>query len=118
MKCPKCNREEYNTTIIRTKGMCETCFNISKGLVKAEDKLYYVPWSYRNSIDRDGTETATEPKHFEEVNISIPRISWCNIYKKWKLETSGADFGGYDVQNFEIYFDTKEDIFALMLSNE
>lgn len=119
MKCPKCERESgYKPRIIETKGMCEDCLDELKGLIKVEGKPYYVPWSYRNGVEVDGTETATDPEFFEEINMFIPKISWCNIYQKWKLETSGADFGGYDVQYFTIYFDFKEDILALMMSNE
>jgi hypothetical protein len=122
VNCPDCNErfsrgcDPYDVRFIETKGACRKCFQLSKGLIKdGTDTPYYVPWWYRNSID---SELPTDSKYFEDANMSIPKISWCDRHKKWKLTTSGADAGGYDVQDFEIYFDTKEEIFELMLKEE
>jgi hypothetical protein len=118
MKCLKCNKDKilhHDVDFIKKRGMCEECFEVSKGLVKDEDNHYFVPWAYRYWTD---TEEPREKEYFEDVNMFIPKISWSEEHKKWKLITSGADCGGYDVQDFEIYFDTKEEIFELMLKGD
>jgi hypothetical protein len=118
INCPDCN-ERFSRSVdpgdvkfIETKGVCRECLKVSKGLIKAgNDVTYYVPWWYRHFLD---TELPMKPESVEDVNMFIPTISWCDEHKKWKLTTSGADSGGYDVQDFEIYFDTKEEILELM----
>ena len=121
INCPNCNEEfsrntnPYDTKFVEKNGACKKCFLLSKGLVKAGNAPYYVPWGYRNWVE---TEEPRSEESFEDINMFIPTISWCDRYNKWKLTTSGADSGGYDVSDFEIYFDTKEEIVALMLKGD
>ena len=112
MNCPKCNKETtYLDSCIEVVGMCEDCLNIAKGLVKDDEESYYVPWSYRNWVD---TNHARSEEDFEEKNMFIPEVTWSDEYGKWKLSLNGADSGGHDIQNFEIYFDSKKDIAKLI----
>jgi len=118
--CPICKTEysesidPWECSLINKRGKCKECIVKEKGLIKVG--THYVPWDYQNSIEFEGQEASKDAEYYEDVNASLPRISWDEHYKKWKLEFTGADFGGYDCQNFVWYFDTKEDIINAMLS--
>jgi hypothetical protein len=88
-------------------GLCEECYVESKGLVKSGN--HYVPWSYCHFI-----HTGEPSPGIEDANASLPSISWCEKYKKYKVEFNDADIGGYDVQPFVWYFDSLEDILLEM----
>jgi hypothetical protein len=93
--------------------MCDSCVEESMGLVKVDN--HYVPWKYHNYSD---TLKPTEPNYYDDVHAEIPKVEWCEKYKKYKLTFLGPDFGGYDVAEFERYFDTKEEIFKLIFGTE
>jgi hypothetical protein len=90
-------------------GLCKKCYVESKGLVKSGS--HHVPWDYRYDA---GTSKEMESEYYDDVNASLPSISWCEKYKKYKVEFSDADIGGYDVQPFVWYFDSLEDILLEM----
>ncbi len=120
--CPECNSTtdpvwapakksapSLAAKFIESEGMCMECFKKSKGLVKIED--HYVPWSYRNWADSPKKRSADDA---EDINADLPEITYCKEHKKWKLEFTGADSGGYDVQLFTWYFDDLNSIFLKM----
>lgn len=91
---------------LKKRGICRKCHIESKGLIKQDD--HYVPWKYQNFCEIKGDTSMTGD--YEDCNVILPKISWCERYKKWKLEFQGADSGGYDIETFVWYFDRKEDI--------
>ncbi len=114
-ECSEC-KKDISEDIIRRDAkldMCDDCVEESMGLVKIDD--HYVPWAYRNYAD---TLKPTDPKYYDDVCAKLPKVGWCDKYKKYKLTFQGADFGGYDVADFERYFDTKEEIFKLIFGED
>lgn len=79
---------------------------IKNPLVKTEEG-YYVHWRYLRYGD---TGKLRVEDHKEHVCAIIPSYHYDEKYKKWAFNFSGADLGGYDVQNFTFYFDSEEDI--------
>ena len=75
-------------------------------LVKVKEG-YYVPWDYLFWSDTDEPMGIGEEEH---VNASIPKVTFDQKTKKYKLDFIGADGGGYDVQSFAFYFDSKDEI--------
>jgi hypothetical protein len=75
---------------------------------------YYVPWTYEYYEDSRQRNT----KYIEDKCAEPPRISFDKERGKWKLEFDGPDSGGYDVQGFEYFFDTKEDIYKMLETGE
>lgn len=113
--CKNCNKDISERVIRRNikLDMCDSCVEESMGLVKVGN--HYVPWGYRNYSD---TLKPSEPDYYDDVNAEIPKVEWCDKYKKYKLTFQGADFGGYDVNELVRYFDTKEEIFKLIFGEE
>lgn len=108
MKCPQCKQD---IKFIKKFGKCSECAADDKGLVKVGN--HYVPWAYHNYLDDDGTETPYE-KYNADINASFPKIKWNDDKNKFQVIFSGADFRGYDNQEFVWYFDSIEDIFDEM----
>lgn len=117
VKCPECKKEftpgfnRWEIAFIEAKGMCEKCYNDSKGLIEVDG--HYVPWSYRNYSEAKGDSVRTKDL-FEDVNANLPKISFCDEYMKWKIEFTDTDLGGYDVQSFTWYFDMFSDLYRAM----
>lgn len=126
--CKECGRSfsplriypmEREKIIIEQVGMCEECFGKSKGLIKVGN--HYVPWIYHHNINVNLEEktikiSKTNSEYIEDINSSFPKAEWDEEYKKYKVSFDGADFGGYDVEDFEWYFDTKEDILGALFN--
>jgi len=119
--CPECHKEFFDSRhkdqcdFIQNLGKCEECCIKEKGLIKIGN--HYVSYGYRNYINSDGSEEPAEEEHYEDVNAFLPKISWNGFYRKWQVKFSGADSGGYDVQNFIWYFSTLEGIINEMKGN-
>lgn len=101
----------WDIEFFEKNGVCEDCYHAAKPLIKSG--THYVPWEYRNHAEPKGDSPA-EPEHFEDVNASLPSISWCEEHKKWKVEFYAPDAGGYDVCHVVWYYDSKEDIIKEM----
>ena len=113
-KCNKCNKVGIfpcDIDIIEQKGMCWPCYTKSKGLVKHCD--HYVPWGYQNYFNTKKNKPVGLEYH-KDSNASLPTISRCPKYEKWKVAFVCPDTGGYDTAHFVWYFDNKEDIFKHM----
>lgn len=115
--CPVCGRvftstiHSYTVQFIQNLGKCEDCALKAKGLIKVDD--HYVPWSYRNSLDPNGSEEPAEDSDFfEDKNAKLPFVEVENGLLK--ITFHGADGGGYDVQEFIWYFNTWDDIIKAM----
>ena len=106
------NAPNWEIEFLKKKGICFECYLESKGLIKEEDHYvpHYVPWGYRNfcTIKKDLPMTGD----YKDCNVILPKISWSEKYKKWKLEFQGPDSDGYDVETFTWYFNKKEDIIS------
>lgn len=114
VKCKVCDKDlSRHSHHHIERGMCGDCTEDSMGLIKVDD--HYVPWKYRNYSD---TLKPTEPNYYDDVNAKMPKVEWCDKYKKYKFTFQGADFGGYDYDEFEWYFDTKEEIAKLIFGEE
>ena len=87
---------------------------ISNPLVKTEEG-YYVHWSYLRYED---TGEPNEESHKEHSCATPPSYRYDAKHKKWALNFSGADFGGYDVQDFTFYFDSEKDIITFLRGQE
>ncbi len=113
--CKDCNKDISRDFVRRdTKlDMCDDCVEESMGLIKVDN--HYVPWGYRNHAD---TLEPTGPDYYDDVYAKMPKVEWCDKYKKYKLTFHGTDFGGYEADEFEWYFDTKEEIFELIFGEE
>jgi hypothetical protein len=112
--CLKTSEESisrWEIEFLRKRGICHECYTENKGLIKQDD--HYVPWKYQNfaTVEKDKPMTGD----YEDCNVILPKISWCDKYKKWKLEFQGADSGGYDVETFVWYFDKKKDIISAII---
>lgn len=121
-KCKECGKtpaayQVYDAGFIKLKGVCPKCLKDSMGLIKVDN--HYVPWRYRNNVDFDMesnkvTISKGNADYYDDIYAKMPKVEWCDKYKKYKFTFEGADFGGYDVDGFEWYFDTKEEIFKLI----
>lgn len=113
--CKNCNKDISDRVIRRNVklDMCDSCVEESMGLVKVDN--HYVPWKYRNYAD---TLKPANPDYYDDIHADLPKVEWCDKYKKYKLTFQGGDFGGYDVADFERYFDTKEEIFKLIFGED
>jgi len=74
-------------------------------LIKTEEG-YYVPKEYLYYEDGEKRDLAFEA----HVNAPLPSYGYDEETKKWCLVFFGADFGGYDVQEFTVFFDSEEDL--------
>lgn len=112
IKTIKDNTTKWKNEFLKKKGICYECYVESKGLIKQDG--HYVPWKYQNfcKIEKDVPITG----NYEDCNVKLPKISWCEKYKKWKLEFQGPDLGGFDVETFVWYFNKKEDIISALCS--
>jgi hypothetical protein len=116
VRCKQCNKyldgyvnhpNEHDSTL------CDECWEHNQGLVPCLG--HYVPWSYVYWSD---TLKRREVAHHEDIHAKLPTISWCEEFKKWKVSFTGADSGGYDVQHFEWYYNSREDIIKEMMHND
>lgn len=101
---------DYNSwdmKFFESRKMCEKCYVKAKGLIKSGN--HYVPWDYRNNAEISGDEPGN-PEYYEDVNASLPKISWDEEHRLWKITFSGPDIGGYDAITFVWYYKSKEDI--------
>lgn len=83
---------------------------IKNPLVKTKEG-YYVYWGYLRYSD---TGKPNAESHIEHSSAAPPSYRYDKRYKKWALDFSGADFGGYDVQDFTFYFDSEKDIITFL----
>jgi len=119
--CPECRKKFFDLIdkdqcdFIQNLGKCKECCIKEKGLIKIGS--HYVLYSYRTDVKSDGSEKHRIEQHFEDVNVTFPKISWNESYEKWQVKFDGADFAGYDVQHFVWYFDSVEDIINEMKEN-
>jgi len=116
MKCPQCKIDRSKATVpgtekyIKERGVCDTCWEENLPLIKRKEG-YYVPGGY--DIWPDTMEERI-PNDCEDEKARPPRIEWSENKQKWALVFDSADCGGYDVQSFIYYFDTKKDIYAFL----
>lgn len=75
-------------------------------LIKTEEG-YYVPKGYLYYSD---TGERRCPEYEEHTCADPPSYSYNEETDKWYLSFSGADIGGYDVGEFDFYFDSEEDL--------
>jgi len=87
---------------------------ISNPLVETKEG-YYVHWSYLRYED---TGEPNAESHKEHSCATPPSYCYDVKHKKWALNFSGADFGGYDVQDFTFYFDSEKDIITFLRKQE
>ena len=84
----------------------------------------YLPWEDVNFIRHDGSitttieeEVNTEPTQEWAKDRTVPKISFCEKHKKWKLfyivDDGETNDHGASMQSR--YFNTKEEIFELMM---
>ena len=71
--------------------------------IRIENKL--VPLKY---YFYSGSRHPRISDHVEDVNASLPRISYTGDY--WMLEFDSAEFGGYDVCSFHYLYDSLDDL--------
>lgn len=84
-------------------------YDFSPYLIKVEN--HYVPASYLFFAD-SGQENI---QYVDDKHASFPKIRFDDIFKKYRVEFDGADFGGYDVAGFTWYFDSIVDIIKEMM---
>lgn len=104
IKCPVCNvMYDIKTTeraTIDTFGMCSACYIKKQELVEVYRKQFdgvarkcYMPWDQVYGIISDKTykhEWSEDPREDMDANYALPRISFCDEYKKWKIEYVGT----------------------------
>lgn len=83
-------------------------YNLLDYLIKVDN--HYVSAKYL--FYEDSGEERTN--YIEDKNASLPRIVFHNDSGKWIVAFDSPDIGGYDVQEFEWYFDSVEDIIKEM----
>ncbi len=125
MVCPVCGVErrwESFKAEIEALGKCGDCYTKEQSLVKMSGGSY-LPWSYVNYIHSNGTistsieeDNDTSPLHEWSRDRTIPKVTFCDKYKKWKLFylTDSGEINDHSAAITERYFDTKEEIFKLM----
>jgi len=50
--------------------------------------------------------------------VSAPTLDFNEEYDMWCLDFQTADFGGYDVQDLQLYFETEEDVLKFLKGEE
>ncbi len=76
-------------------------FELTKNGVK-----FYIPVEYlynENNVTKR-----------EDENAKPPKVTFNKILNKWKLDFDSADIGGYDVERFHYYFDTREGVIKFL----
>jgi hypothetical protein len=124
MICPVCQTEKKwrDASQIEALGKCAKCYKEEQPLVRMPGGSY-LPWEcvytihYNGSISNSVEERVdTKPAWDGVEDRAIPKITFCEKYKKWKLSYNGhsGEIGDYGATSVERYFDTKEEIFELM----
>ena len=124
MKCPVCGTErrwESFKAEIESLGKCGDCYAKEQPLVKMPGGSY-LPWSYVNYIRHDGSISTeieenddTSPPQEWNKDYEVPRVTFCDKYKKWKLSyiTDSGEMNDHSAFPTERYFDS---LLAIMVA--
>ena len=106
--CPECHTKKAVETLVEVGYEVDA----KNGLVKLEGDNYWIPIDYIIWSDSFKIREREEDDH---INLKFPEVILNPETKLFEVTLIGADSGGYDVQDFTVYFETLEEVIAALI---